>query len=159
MWGVMIMAIDLIQEARFSILRVSKKCVIFDLFLFCWSTYHYSYPLTICMSLKDVYQRRIMPLLEGRGKYLTLPRQFSLFFGTSWCIDSGGFWGYYLNSHLDQSKKTNNTTINQYERADSIVGGGNCVRFGPAGHDFHYFLVGGTGRDLTLDSTQQKTQQ
>ena len=121
--GVMTMATNLIQEVQFSYLRVSKKCVIFDLFPFCWSTYHYSYPSTICMSLKDVYERRIMPLLEGNDMGLALPRQFSLFFGTSWFIDSGGFWGYYLNSHLEPSIKTNNTTINKYMRADSICWG------------------------------------
>ena len=49
----------------FSYLRVSEKGVIFDLFPFCLSTYQYSNPMTIRMALKDGYEWRIMPLLEG----------------------------------------------------------------------------------------------
>ncbi len=36
------------------------------------------------------------------------------------------------------------------------VGGGNGISFGPTGHDFHNFLVGEIGRDLTLDVTPTK---
>jgi len=33
------------------------------------------------------------------------------------------------------------------------VGDGNGIRFWSTGYDFHYFLGGEIGRDLTLDDT------
>ena len=121
MWGVMIKAINLIQEARFSYLRVSEKCVIFDLLPFCWPPYQYSYPLSICMPPKDVYEWRIMPLMEGNGIGLALPRSTLLFFDISWRTDSGVVWGWCITPTGIQCMKTHNTTINQHGRVVSIT--------------------------------------
>ena len=153
MWGVMIKVINLIQEARFSYLRVSEKCVICDLLSFCWSTYQYSYQLTICMPPKDVYEWRIMPLLEGNGIGLVLPRSTLLFFDISWRTDSGGFWGWCLTPTGIHCLKTHNATINWYRRVVSITGGWECCLFLTNKPDFHHFWVGETGHDLTLDCT------
>ena len=160
-WGVMIKAINLIQEARFSYLRVSEKCVIFDLLPFCWSTYQYSYQLTICMSLSDVYEWRIMPLLEGNGIGLAHPRSTLIFFGMSRCTHSGararlGFWGWCLTPTGIQCMEIHNTTINQHRRVVSISGWWEWCLFLTSNTEFHHILVGEPGRHLTLDGTLTK---